>query len=434
MRSTIRRAALLSSLFCLAAVLPATAKDEPAPKSDTPKATTSEQPKETPKAEPKEKPKEEVDPFKVPEGTPEELLKYIDEVRHLQPKNVRTRKQFVEFGTKIAGAILEAADKVLAAKPTDAEFDKAAQAKFSALGLQTTLKVPNAEQELTAFIDQLNKAGKKELARTGKAMILQNNARSLTDTASARKLFGEVKQFLSEGPVTRADAGLMLAIGQVLEYGDDPKLAAEAFKEFAGLLAKSDDAKLAGLAKRFEAGARRLDLPGNPIEIEGVTMDGKPFDWAKFQKGKVVLVDFWATWCGWCIREIPETKELYKAYHDRGFDIVAISGDRDREDLVDFLKDNELPWTILYGKDGPSQTIGYYGISAFPTMLLVDKDGKVVSLRARGPVLRAELARLLGPIDTQEDKDKEKENKPEGKQEKNKKDKQRKKAAATDAE
>jgi len=182
-----------------------------------------------------------------------------------------------------------------------------------------------------------------------------------------------------------------------------PDLAVEAYRQFSQLVAKSKLPVAERVVKRWEAVVRRLELLGKPIEIQGVTLDGKEFDWEKFRQGKVVLIDFWATWCGWCIKEIPEMKRLYEAYRDRGFEIVGISGDQKREDLEKFLQNASIPWTILYGKDGPSPTIEYYGISAWPTMLLVDKQGKVVSLNARGQTLREELKRLLGPVEEKEE-------------------------------
>ncbi len=378
-----------------AAEIPAP-KEEPATKPAE-KAKPAEEPKEKPAEKPKEEPKEE-DPFKVPAGTPDELLKFIEGLQKMEPNGIRTQSQFTEFLSKRATATVEAAEKVLGAKPTAGQYETAAKAKLEALGVLEMLHSPTAETKLAEFIDELKKAGKTDLARAGRSMVLKGKARSLGNAAAAKRLLAEIKEFLSESPPTRADASLMMTVAQELEYGENPELAIEACKQFAEIAAKAKDPAVARLARRFEAVARRLGLLGNPIEIEGTTLDGKEFDWQKFRQGKVVLVDFWATWCGWCIREIPEVKKLYEAYHDRGFEVVGISGDKTRQPLDEFLKKNELPWTVLYGKDGPSPTIEHYGISAWPTVLLVDRDGKVVSLNARGKTLRDELKRLLGPI------------------------------------
>jgi thiol-disulfide isomerase/thioredoxin len=164
-------------------------------------------------------------------------------------------------------------------------------------------------------------------------------------------------------------------------------------------LASSEDEKLQRLSNMLEGVTRRAGLVGNPLEISGVTLAGEPLDWASYQ-GKVVLVTFWATWCAPCRAEIPHLLENYKDYHDRGFDIVAISVDDDREDLVNFLAQNSLPWTVLFDRDAPGEKMATkYGVFAIPQMILVGRDGKVVATGIRGHNLRPYLEKLIGPAE-----------------------------------
>ncbi len=90
---------------------------------------------------------------------------------------------------------------------------------------------------------------------------------------------------------------------------------------------------------------------------------------------------------------------------------VILFGDPKRphatEALEQFVEKREIPWTIIHGDDGPSPTVEYYGVMAIPTMILVDKDGKVVSLKVRGQNLRKELTKLIGPMEDEMDDDKE---------------------------
>jgi hypothetical protein len=93
-------------------------------------------------------------------------------------------------------------------------------------------------------------------------------------------------------------------------------------------------------------------------------------------------------------------KKKYEAYHEKGFEVVGISLDREREKLEEFLKDEGTRWATIYdegGWDCPMAT--YYGVMSIPNVWLVDKDGKVVSTRARGEELGRLLAELLGPVD-----------------------------------
>ena len=87
----------------------------------------------------------------------------------------------------------------------------------------------------------------------------------------------------------------------------------------------------------------------------------------------------------------------YELYHNKGFDIVAISLDRNLADVEDFAKERAIPWTIVVGDGKPSPTVNYYGIMSIPATVLVGKDGKVVSLNVTGEALRGQLEKLLGP-------------------------------------
>ena len=134
------------------------------------------------------------------------------------------------------------------------------------------------------------------------------------------------------------------------------------------------------------------------MEITGTLLNGKPFDQSTLT-GKVVLVDFWATWCGPCIAEIPNVLEAYKKYSSKGFEVVGVSLDQDRDALEKFVTDKKIPWPILFenseGSGWQHPLATYYGISGIPTVILIGKDGNVVSLNARGERLGELLAELF---------------------------------------
>ena len=338
------------------------------------------------------------DPFEVPEGSVSELLEYIGRLRQVAPPEQIDPDQLPEFRRKKAASLLKAAEKVLAQKPKEAQWNEAAQAKLEALGLLALSGDESAEKQLDGYVRNLQTLRKRDLARYGRAMLLAVRIRQTQNPQDIKKWFKEFVQFLSQGPLDPRELELMDMLPQLLER-ENPALTVESYRQLVFAAAKSRDPLAAALAKKWEEKGRRLELLTKPIQIVGFTVDGREFQWERFRQGKIVLVDFWATWCGWCVREIPELMRLYQTYRGRGFEIVGISADRNRKELEDFLVKTPIPWPIVYGRNGPSPTLEYYGIHAFPTMWLVGKDGKVISFNARGENLRRELERLLGPAD-----------------------------------
>ncbi len=179
---------------------------------------------------------------------------------------------------------------------------------------------------------------------------------------------------------------------------DEPR-AEDQLKAFTNSLADDLDPAIAARVNRLreeQAGRDRLDtLTGQPIELDGTLLDGGSFD-PESLAGRVVLVDFWATWCGPCVAEIPRVRELYDRYHDRGFEVVGISLDDDHAALAAFVAERDIPWPIIVDGDRPADGRGKlaarYGIAAIPTMILVGRDGAVVSVAARGETLETLLA------------------------------------------
>ncbi len=139
-------------------------------------------------------------------------------------------------------------------------------------------------------------------------------------------------------------------------------------------------------------------LREKPMDLKFTAVDGREVDFAKL-RGKVVLLDFWATWCGPCIAEIPNVRAAYDRYHDKGFEVIAVSLDRkgDRQKLVDFVQKEQLPWPQHYvlNEQGRNELADQYGIMAIPAMFLLDQSGRLVATDARGPKLEAEVKRLL---------------------------------------
>jgi len=136
---------------------------------------------------------------------------------------------------------------------------------------------------------------------------------------------------------------------------------------------------------------QRLELSGHLAPaVTGASLTGEPFDLAAW-KGKVVLVDFWATNCRPCLEDLPKLKEIYAEFHPLGLEIVGVSFDEDESALTEFLERQKLPWTIVRKEDA---TAGRFHVELIPCVVLIDRSGKVAVSDCRVEHLRGALRKL----------------------------------------
>ena len=168
------------------------------------------------------------------------------------------------------------------------------------------------------------------------------------------------------------------------------RLIVEADREVKPQLRARASQKLAQLGT-----LRKLTIGSPAIDFSFPSMKGKSIKLEKY-RGKVVLLDFWATWCQPCRQEMPIVRNIYNEFHDDGFEVIGVSLDDSREKLDFYLDNRNLPWPQIFDGKGWNCELGQmYAIGSIPATFLLDKNGKIRHKNIRGENLRAAVRTLL---------------------------------------
>ncbi len=335
----------------------------------------------------------------LPQGTPEQLLEFVAGL--MPPKaQPKSREEAMSYLRDVAGVSVQAADKILAAvKPADPLYAKAAMLKLESLMRLSQFGDEQAAADMQKFAGVLATSPVPELAMEAKRLKIVGDAQAMFSEEkfdAAPALVAQMADLMKAAPGDQKTAMLAMQLASAFEQiPDGEEVAATALKTFGPILESSPDPKIKELGESFAGKLRLLELPGKPMEISGALLDGTPFN-QKSLAGKVVLVDFWATWCGPCVAEIPNMLEQYEKYHAKGFEVVGISLDEEKEKVDAFVAEHKIPWPIIYvGKGWQDPTAQFYGISGIPQLILIGRDGNVITLNARGKKLGERLADLF---------------------------------------
>jgi thiol-disulfide isomerase/thioredoxin len=328
--------------------------------------------------------------------TPDEFWKRIEKLQQPPSEQPKSQEEAIAQVKSYLGTLQAAAAAFVKAFPADERSWKARM-----IGLRASMKqrqlfgedaTPDADQQKLNEILNAPEAPtsiKGEAAFMGLVMQAQRLDKDKPEGFAAfHKASADFLQKYSDHPL----AGELKSIQmQVLDEDPTPQ-GTEMLKKFAA----GDDARLAEAAKAILEKKQKLaDLKSKPVDLKFTAADGQPVDLANL-RGKVVLVDFWASWCGPCMMEMPNVVSTYGKLHEKGFEILGISLDQDKDAMEAALKKQSMTWMQYFDGGGWDNKIAKsFGIQSIPAAWLVDKKGMLRETNLRGEELGAAVEKLL---------------------------------------
>ena len=211
------------------------------------------------------------------------------------------------------------------------------------------------------------------------------------DEAAQKRYLEQTLQRLPAGSMRyrMALSGTLAAFKQK-NNGNYVPFAEMLLKEF-----KDGDAEAAMNLQQQIAGMRSFTIGAEAPDFAQATPEGKLLKLSDL-RGKVVLIDFWASWCGPCRRENPNVVRMYNVYKDKGFEILGVSLDRDRQRWLDAIEADGLTWPHVSDLQQWSNAAAQlYGVNSIPHTVLLDKEGRILARNLRGDALERKLAEIF---------------------------------------
>lgn len=255
---------------------------------------------------------------------------------------------------------------------------------------------PEGAKRLDALFTKLQQGNDKQLAPYIRFRQLMAEYGLAAQSASPQD-FGKVQsewlkkleQYANDYPDSPDTAEALLQLAMAQEFANEEEEAKKWYSRIVSDFAQAPQAVKAAGAKA------RLESVGKVLNFQGKTSSGGTVDLASM-RGKVVLIQFWATWCEPCKADMATLKELVNKYGRSGFSVLGVSIDSTPQELAAYLQQNPLPWNQIWEEGGlDSRPANELGILTLPTMILIDKTGKVVNRNIQAAELDREVQKLL---------------------------------------
>ena len=291
---------------------------------------------------------------------------------------------------KLAGAAAEKALDFYTKYPTHPKAPESRKKEYEMLQFAVTLgntnKEPAFEARTAERLKDPNLSEDERLQMRMQAIDRQVMAKENDgQEAMIAEQIKAARQLVKDFPKRQEGYQLLLRAAGLTDEATTRSVA----KELIDSPVASDMVK-----KAAEGLLKKIDAVGKPLPIKFSAVDNREVDVTQM-KNKVVLIDFWGTWCGPCVAEVPNVVKTYEKLHEKGFEIVGISFDADKDALLKFIGDKKMTWPQYFdGKRWENKIGREYGINSIPAMWLVDKKGNLRDMNGRAD-LESKVEKLL---------------------------------------
>jgi peroxiredoxin len=289
-------------------------------------------------------------------------------------------------GSREANAARVAVAQVAAQEPKHAAAGKAAIAAFdpakadaaSTLQAAAVAKHLGAEQDMARLLDAADAQARtieERIELLGMLKLAVNDAKRFAAALERTEAMATTAAMQSE-----------LALGKARLFRHENRRDAAGYEALLAAIVEQFPGTRAARIAAGKLAAAKLAPGSDPVPFTAKDLDGKDVSIADY-KGKVLLIDFWATWCGPCMAELPHLLDVWRKHHDAGFEVLGISLDRaaDKDKLLATIQEHGMSWRHVFdGKFWSAEIAELYDVQSIPHAILIGRDGKVIATRLRG--------------------------------------------------